>query len=420
MTAPSTVRLAASLPGTALLRIAFRNVRRQLRHSAFALAAIAFGVAGLALADGFIRDVFFQLGEATARAELGHIQISRPGFRNGGAGRPEEYVIERPESIRALLAGDPRVESVGGRLEASGLLSAGGREFPVLIEGIEPVPVSSTGTYLQLLAGRDLTAAGPGAGLLGEGLAGRLRLAPGGDAILMASTIDGAMNSTDLRVAGVFRSFSKDYDDRSLRVPLGDVQDLLQIGGVNALVVHLHQTDQTDSVLEGLRARPEAAGLEIAPWYELSDFYRGTRALYARQFGILQGIALVLIAMSVLTSFNITVFERTAEFGTMRALGAHSGRVVQLVVVEGAILGALGAAMGMVFAVVAGVLISRIGIPMPPPPNAESGFIARILLDGGALWAAAGVGLVSALLGSLLPSFRAARMPIVEALGRRI
>lgn len=408
------------MPFNALLRIALRNLVRQVRHSAFALAAIVFGVAGLALADGFIRDVFFQLGEATVRGQLGHLQVARPGFRDSGAGRPEAFVIERPEAIRAALRGDPRIESVAGRLQVSGVINAKNRELPVEVEGVEPTPEVADGAYLRLLDGVGLDRGGAHAALLGEGVARHLGVRGGDYVALTSSTVDGSMNVVELEVAGVFRTFSKEFDDRTIRIALADAQELIQVSGVNTIVIHLHRTDDTGAVLAGLSGRSQLRGLDLQPWYILSDFYASTRELYARQFGVLQLIALVLIAMSVLTSANITVFERTAEFGTMRALGADSRTVVKLLALESTALGFAGALVGVAVAIVAGMLISWIGIPMPPPPNAEAGFTARILLSPAALFGAAAVGVASSVIGGSLPSFRAARLPIVYALGKRV
>lgn len=400
--------------------IAWRNLLRHARQSAFALAAIVFGVAGLAIADGFIRDVFTQLGEATVRAQLGHLQIAQPGFRSEGAGRPESFLIEQPGPIRRALADDPRIDHVSGRLQLSGVAAANDQELPVEVEGVEPVPRAASGDWLKLLEGVDLVRGGENSALVGEGVARRLRLHAGDFIGLTSATFDGAVNAAEFRVAGVFRTFSKDFDDRAVRISLAQAQELVQADGVQALVVHLDRTEDTDAVLNDLRSAAPTAALDVQPWYELSDFYANTRALYARQFGILQVIALALIAMSVLTSANITVFERTAELGTMRALGARSRTVVLLMVLESAFLGAVGAAIGVLVALALGALLTSVGIPMPPPPNAEAGFTAHVLLTPGALAKAAAVGVASAVLGALVPAWRVARLPIVTALGQRI
>lgn len=400
--------------------IAWRNLLRHARQSAFALAAIVFGVAGLALADGFVRDVFDQLGEATVRAQLGHLQLAQPGYREEGAGRPESFLVKRPKPVREALEADARVDAVAGRLHVSGVAGANGKEVPVEIEGVEAAPESGSGSYVKMLEGTGLAEAGASSAVVGEGVARRLRVRPGDYITVTGATIDGSLNAGEFRVAGVFRTFSKEFDDRAVRIALAEAQDLVQANGVHAIVVHLRNTAQTDAVLADARALSQAAGLDVQPWYELSDFYANTRALYERQFGILQLIALVLIAMSVLTSANITIFERTAELGTMRALGARSRAVVLLMVLESAFLGAAGALIGVVVALVLGALLSSIGIPMPPPPNAEAGFTAHILLTPAALAKAATVGVVSSVIGAIVPSWRVARLPIITALGHRI
>ncbi len=413
-------RSRQSMPFDKLFRVALRNLLRQVRHSVFALAGISIGVMGLALADGFIQDVFRQLGEATVKGQLGHIQVARQGFREGGAGRPEAFVIEDGDAIRNAIARQADVRTVAGRVQLSGVLNAANRELPVEVVGSEPELEADAGDYLTLLDGVALERAAEFSALLGEGVARQLGVRAGDFVTLTAATFDGSLNALELEVAGIFRTFSKDYDDRAVRVRLAEAQELVQVAGVNTLVIGLADTDRTATVLESIRRIPQLAGLDASPWYELSDFYANTRELYARQFGVLQLIALCLIAMSVLTSTNITVFERTAEFGTMRALGARSRTVVALIVLESVVLGLLGAVLGSVLSVVVGSGLSWIGIPMPPPPNAEAGFTARILLTPGAVLSASLVGVASAVLGALLPSIRVARLPIVTQLGQRI
>lgn len=103
----------------ALVLLALRNVLRHLRHSVFSLAAIAAGVAALALADGFVQDVYHQLQESTVRGQLGHLQVSMPGFREAGSGNPEAYVLPRPAALSKAIGADDRVASVMSRLSFS-------------------------------------------------------------------------------------------------------------------------------------------------------------------------------------------------------------------------------------------------------------------------------------------------------------
>ena len=85
-----------------------------------------------------------------------------------------------------------------------------------------------------------------------------------------------------------------------------------------------------------------------------------------------------MVLLSVANSVNMTAFERVGEFGTMMALGNTRGRVFRLIVAENIVLGLFGGLAGIVIGVVLAQVISIIGIPMPPPPNADVGYIAHV------------------------------------------
>ncbi len=407
------------MPIALLFRLAWRNLVRNLRRSVFGIATIAFGVVGLAVAAGFIQDVFDQLGEATISAQLGHVQIAKRGFREGGTASPQDFLIDAT-SLKSQVAALDLVKEVMGRLSFSGLLSLHGTELAIEAQGIEPDPEARLGTRLRVLAGRALRDGDTYGVLLGEGVAKQLKAKVGDTLSLTAPTIDGSLNLLDLEVLGVFRSFSKEYDDRAVRMPLVAAHELTQTDRVNTLVVQLHRTADTDVAVQRLTAMLGDSDLEATPWYVLSDFYANTKLMYERQFGLLQWIALVLVVMSVLNSLNMTVFERTAEFGTMRVLGNRGSEVVKLIVIEAVLLGISGAVIGIALAEIAALLISSVGIPMPPPPNMESGYTARIALTAGALAKASLIGVSSALLASVVPALRFLRKPLPETLRRAI
>jgi putative ABC transport system permease protein len=112
----------------------------------------------------------------------------------------------------------------------------------------------------------------------------------------------------------------------------------------------------------------------------------------------------------------MTLYERTIEFGIMRALGRTGGDVFRLALLETALLGAIGAALGVAVGVALAVVISAIGIPMPPPPNSEAGFTAAIRVVPAVLAGAFAVGLLASIVAALLPARRLARIPVVDAL----
>ena len=403
-----------------MIKLAARNLLRQRSRTATTLAAVVFGVVGVILSGGFVEDLLAQLGEVTIHSRLGHLQVYRQGHYLMGRNAPFQYMVEDPVPVVANISRVPGVTDVLRRVSFSGLLSNGRSDLPVLGEGVEPEKEARLGSLLFLLEGRHLTKQDPGGVMLGEGLAHSLKLAVGDYCTLLVNTREGALNSLEVQVVGIFRTFSKEYDARALRVTLTEAQELLDVAAVHSIVVSLQDTAQTDAVAELLRNEFEAQGLEIWTWLELDDFYPKTVAMYERQFGVLQGIVLIIVFLSVLSSLSMTAYERTGEFGTLRALGHTTGRVYRLALLESALLGLSGASVGVLLGVALAWTISQIGIPMPPPPNANAGYTAYIRVVPANLATAFGIGLIATLVSAALAARGATRVPIVDALRQNV
>lgn len=396
--------------------LALRNIFRHSGRTALTLTVIASGVAGLILSGGFVQDALIQLREATIHSQLGHLQIYRKGYYAEGSRSPFKYMIERPDEILAAVKELPQVDDAMSRLAFAGVINNGRSDFAIIGEGIEADKEAKLGSLIQIVAGRKLVEADRYGIMIGEGVASATKLKPGDRATLLLNTAEGALNNVEFDVVGIFRSFSKDFDARAVRISLSGAQELLASPAVNAVVVSLRETGQTDEVAASLKAKLDPTKYEVKTWRELADFYDKTAALYERQFVVLEVIILLAVLLSVVNSVNMSVFERTGEFGTLMALGTRSRAIFRLVLLENLLLGLIGSAIGTAIGVLAALAISAIGIPMPPPPNSSSGYLAGIHLETSIVATAALVGLVATFVATLMPARRVSRIPVAEAL----
>jgi putative ABC transport system permease protein len=197
-------------------------------------------------------------------------------------------------------------------------------------------------------------------------------------------------------------------------------QEMLATSGVNTLVVALKQTEDTDAIAASLAKRHLRDGMEVKTWLQLNDFYTKTVEMYDAQFGALRIIILLMVMLSVANSVNMSVFERVGEFGTMMALGNRGMRVFQLIIAENAIIGLMGATMGVILGVLLALAISVVGISMPPPPNSDIAYTAHILVVPSVIAGAFAVGLIATIAAALLPAMRVRRIPVVDALRQSI
>lgn len=388
---------------------------RQKARSAATLIAISIGVMGLLLSDGFIRDIFIQLGEAVIRSQTGHAQIARQGYFVRGSQQPHEYLLSEPPKRMDQLRAVPAVEDAMARLSFSGLLSNGRADVSIIGEGVEIEKEDKLGTYVLISEGRKLTAPDQFGILVGAGVAQSLGLKPGDFVTLLASSSEGAINTLDLEVVGTFRTFSKEYDNRSVKIALSAAQELVGSAGANTIVVLLKNTEDTEGVVQQLREAVPPS-LQVMPWYELNDFYPKTVQLYERQFGGLRVIILLMVLLSVFNTVNMNAYSRMQEFGTMAALGSRPREVFKLVLLENTLLGVVGGTLGMIVGVLLAQLISTVGIPMPPPPNADLGYVAYVRITFSGCATAFIIGFLAALLASVVPALRVARVPVAQAL----
>jgi putative ABC transport system permease protein len=302
------------------------------------------------------------------------------------------------------------------RLNFSGILNNGKRDLGIIGEGIEPKSEAELGTYLNFVAGKALSDSDLDGICIGQGVARSLGLKIG-DRVTLAMTLSaGAVNTLDFEVIGIFQSFSKEFDSRAVRVSLEAAKTLMDTQAAHMIVITLEQTKDTANVVAKLKKILPGKQFHIAAWNELSDFYEKTINLYDRQFGILRLIILIMVLLSVANSVNMTLFERTREFGTMLATGDRSQIIFRLIMVESTLLALSGALLGMTFGCLAALSISAIGIPMPPPPNANLGYTALIRIIPSTVLIAGGIGFMATVLASIAPARRASKLSVVDAL----
>ena len=138
---------------------------------------------------------------------------------------------------------------------------------------------------------------------------------------------------------------------------------------------------------------------------------RSFRAVIDALTAALAGIAAISLAVAGIGIMNVmlvSVSERVAEVGLLKALGARRAQILRLFLAEAVVLSAAGAAIGIAIGVAAIEVAARLWPQFPLAPSA--GWIATI----------SALALVAGALFGLLPARNASRLEVVEALrGKR-
>lgn len=397
--------------------LTWRNITQRRARAWISLGSVVFGIAAFLLAGGFIEWIFWAMRESTIGSRLGHIQVVVPAYHQQGSADPFAYLLPQQHAARSALDAIPGVKAVGERIALSGLISHDETTASFIGEGMEPAAERLLSSYVIQAAGEPLDDADARGVLLGEGLAENLGLEPGDKVALLATPSAGGVNAVEATVRGIFYTSNKPYDDAAIRMPIALARKLLRVEGSHQWVALLDDTERTDAVVADLRARFRDAGVEFVPWHELADFYHKTVQLFSRQLGLVWVLIGALILLTIANTQTRAVLERTHEIGVLMATGWRRGRVLRFFLVEGLLIGLIGAVGGIMFAFgVANLVEWSGGIPMPPPPGMNRGYTAQIMLNGALVAQAVALALASATAAGAWPAWRASRLDVVDAL----
>ena len=199
-------------------------------------------------------------------------------------------------------------------------------------------------------------------------------------------------------------------------MPLSLARELAQVEGAHAWLVFLQDTSATASALGPVRNALPADEFDVQPWYTLAEFYARASALFQQQLDLVKGIVVFIILLGIGNTMMMSVLERTGEIGTVMALGNTRASVLRGFLLEGALLGLLGAVLGVLAALGIGQLLALAAIEMPPPPTFARSYDAALLITPPMVLEVLLIAIVTTTLASFYPAWRASRMEIVEAI----
>lgn len=209
------------------------------------------------------------------------------------------------------------------------------------------------------------------------------------------------------KVVGIYRT-GISFGDATMMFPLTTLQAENQVPGYVTLgFVKVAKGVKVDAVKEGINKK----FVQYAAIASLTDFKRNNNTLTLINAANTGGtiLAAVIAISGVLNTTLLSFFERLREFGVLRSVGWSRRRIVGLVIGEAALVGVLGAALGLVLGWVAVNILQNLeSLRGYFVPTWEVGVFGR------SLYFAVGV----AILGALYPAMRAAFLSPLEALRR--
>ena len=233
----------------------------------------------------------------------------------------------------------------------------------------------------------------------------------------------GELSQTLFRVGGVFRMHIGEIDSSTVFVSLESAQDMLGIGeGIHEIALRFPSARYAGEQGEKFSLEYSRFGNVAETWQQLVPQIK--YVLDMTNISILITVILVfaMIVFGIINTMFMALYERTFEFGVLRAVGTRPGRLRNLIVIEAASLALYAVALGMVLGAAVTLISALTGLDLTGVEFAGATFTSRIYPVFSVRQFTMYPLLVFAFtcLVSLYPARHAGRMSVARALQRAL
>jgi len=397
-----------------LFKAAYRNLLRNVRRTVAVTVTVAAGVGGLFCFDGFNVGIMNQYRDNTIHARYAYGQVNTGGYLEQVFEKPWEHWMTDSDELESFLLGLPEVEQIFPRVSFSALLTNGRVTVSGMGQGVVGEEEADFFHTLNVVEGATLSDQVDGI-LLGKGLARALDVKPGDTVTVLGNTVYGSINGLDTVVTGIFHTGSKEFDDYIFRVQLSQAKELLDTDRVEHIALGLASLDSWNGVAQKVAERfPQ---LESTPFAKLDEvYYQHSVDWLDAQFFYIELIILTIVLLGIFNTTSTAILERRQEIGNLRANGESRWDVMKLLMAEGALLGALGAVVGLATTFILNATVLHDGLLMPPAPGLTRQFQVMIELQSYTAFRTFFMGMGASLIATVLALLRVVRQPIGELL----
>ncbi len=405
---------------TLYLRLAWRNVWRQSRRTF--LIAIGMGVtmAMLVIYDGLI--VGFEQAIYGNAIQLlgGNIQVHAPGYAEK-AGRKPLLPMADPDAVVRTAESHPNVVIASKRIVTGGLVTNREGAFAVSIIGVDTdKEIKVTPVADNISSGRYLNADDGDLIVIGQGLATAMEVEVGERITMVGNSTHEQTRQRTMTIVGIYDVGVPSVEKTTIYMSLKEAQDLFGLDGqVTEVVISLKQIGQEPGVMNLINQ--SAPGYEVDSWVNSIPDLKKTMDMKTGVMDVLGVFLLGIAAIGILNLLMMAVFERTREIGVIGALGLKPRQITFLFLLEGILIGLMGAAFGAILGTLTNGVLGVYGLDYSAFANLTeytaliSGSIYPQLVPLKVLQHALTVAVIAAL-AALYPAIEASRREPAEAL----
>lgn len=224
-------------------------------------------------------------------------------------------------------------------------------------------------------------------------------------------------------VVGIFDSGFYEYDSTLAFLSLKDCQEFLNMGeGVTGVEIRVHDLYRADGIAKAIE-RKLGFPYWARHWMEMNKNLFAALRLEKRVMFIILSLIVLVAAFNIITTLIMVVMEKSKDIAILKSMGAKSGSIMNIFILQGVIIGAIGTLLGAAGGIAVALNLSKIsvfvenllGVKILPgdvyylselPSRVNYGDVAVIIAGS----------LILSFLSTIYPSWRASKLDPAEAL----
>ena len=405
--------------------MSWRNIWRNPVRSILVMTAIALGVWAAMFMTGFATGMVRSYVSLAVNHIVSHVQIHHLEYAKDNE---VQYTLPDAAAVETQLAALPEVKTFSVRTLSNGMISSAKGARGIRIKGVDPEAEARTSAlHEKIVEGEFLEAGRRNPILISSRLAEKLGLKLRSRLVLTFQGMDGEIVAAAFRVSGIFASGSNPFDEAHVFVLRDDLNRLLlhnddnisdDEGLAHEIALLLNDPTQLDAVAAGLRQM--LPNLEVQTYREISPDLQ----LYESQMQSVSLIYLTIIMLAlifgIVNTMLMAVLERVRELGMLMSIGMNRLRVFGMIMLETILLGAVAAPFGLLLGYLTIAYLGHYGLNLSAYSETMRMYgmseIVYFAADSSIYWQAPAAVLLTAIIASIYPAWKAIRLKPVEAI----
>ena len=346
-----------------LLKLAWRNLFRNVRRTLLTVMLIGFSLVALILTDGIMIGIQESMVGTITQTLAGEAQIHRRGFLDD---MDEELFIADPEPIIELVEANEAIAAYAPRVLSAGMISSSYNIAGGLVYGVDADREISVSKIKQAIIEGEYLSGSPRQILLGMPMVELLEVSLGDRIVVTVSEVEtGEIGQELFRLSGILEFGVPEIDEGLVFINLGVAQRVIGLDeGVHEIAVRFKNPEDAKNRNHAFYSEVNDDDIEALSWLDLSSAI--SSFIEIADYGtLIIGIVLFLLAaLGLINSLFMSIYERIYEFGVSKAIGTTPRGIVGLVMLESFLIALVSCVIGSILGYYVNSWFEANGIPM--------------------------------------------------------